>query len=337
MKVYFYEDFKKIQNLNYIFPGIKIEDILPKNSLTRYKMIDFNIEKDLNLYLTIKKGKPKLYLYMAKPERNNDLLDYDSFQPYKQGDLVLEGRDYNNGYLIYLTKEVNKCKLNKATNKYSCNLNAIVECDSTEECEYNVFFDHSKLNVVMENKVKYTNIISENELDTYLIVINDPSVTNIAIVLTQITGRTLLKFESFFNKEGKIQQINDKVNNNDFMPGVIKISKKTFITENLEGVYYFIVEGSSYASYTIYYYTFNDEENEEYLDQDKVSMKLINGEIIKDIFMDNHQFKVYLYDNSNNKNKTNLYISLIETDSIELELYVYKDLYDFSIVDNRIY
>ena len=33
LKVYLYENFKKIQKLNYIYPGLKIEDILPKRSL----------------------------------------------------------------------------------------------------------------------------------------------------------------------------------------------------------------------------------------------------------------------------------------------------------------
>ena len=48
-------------------------------------------------------------------------------------------------------------------------------------------------------------------------------------------------------------------------------------------------------------------------------MKLETVKIIKDIFMDNHKFKVYMYDSSNNGVKANLFISLIETDSINSE------------------
>ena len=336
IKLHLLENFKKIQTLNYIYPGIKIEDILPQKSLTKYKMINFNIENDLNIFLTQKKGNPKLYLYMTNPDKNKDLLDYENFQPYKNTELVLEGQEYFNGYHLYLTKQLNKCKANKITNKFSCYLNAIVECDSNEECIYDLFFDHTKLNVLMEEKQIYTNVISEKENDTYSISINDPSVKNIAIVLTQNTGRTVLKLDSFANNAGTIQ-INNEVNNNDFMPGIIKISHKTFNLDNLIGDINLKVEGLSYASYSIYYYTFNDEENEEYLDQDKISMILEKGEIIKDIFMDNHKFKVYMYDNSNNGNKTDLYISLIETDSINSELYVFKDLNDFSILNDRIY
>jgi len=67
----------------------------------------------------------------------------------------------------------------------------------------------------------------------------------------------------------------------------------------------------------------------EALDQDKVAMKLTKGKIIRDIFMDNHRFKVYLYDSSAIGNKTDLYIGLVETDFTNLELYVFKDLNDF--------
>ena len=315
IKIYFFENFKKIQKFNYIYPGIKIEDILPQKSLTKYNMIEFNIEKDLSISLTQKKGNPKLYLYMTKPERNNELLDYENFQPYKQEDVVLEGQAYYNGYLLHLTKEVNQCKFNTKTNRYSCHLNAVIECESNEECIYDLFFDHSKLNVIMEEKQLYTNIISEKENDTYTIIINEPLVKNIAIVLTENTGKVILKLNTFINKDGE-HHINDAINNENFMPGVFKLSHKTFSSDNLIGIFHLIVKGLSYSSYSIYYYTFNDEEKLDYLDQDRVSMKLVKGEIIKDIFMDNHQFKVYMYDNSNNGNKTNLYISLIEIDTI---------------------
>ena len=52
--------------------------------------------------------------------------------------------------------------------------------------------------------------------------------------------------------------------------------------------------------------------------------------------MDNHRFKIYSYDISNISNKTDLYIDLVETDYTNLELYIFKDLNDFSINNNKI-
>ena len=65
-------------------------------------------------------------------------------------------------------------------------------------------------------------------------------------------------------------------------------------------------------------------------------MKLEKGKIIRDIFMDNHRFKIYSYDSSTIGNKTDLYIGLVETDYTNLELYIFKDLNDFSINNNKI-
>ena len=336
IRIHLLENFKIIQTLNYIYPGIRIEDLLPKKSLTRYKMENFDINNDLYLYLNQKTGKPKLYLYMANPERNNDLLDYDNFQPYKKEDQVLEAQDYFNSYYLSLTKELNKCKKYEYLNTYSCYLNAIVECDSEEDCTYELFFDHSKSVKVMEANQIYTNVISENEFDPYFIRISDIGIKNIAIVLTPITGRTSLQF-MYFQNETFLFDKNYTLENNGFSPGLITISAKSFNLTNLIGNIKIKVEGLSYASYSIYYYTFNEEENEEYLDQDKISMKLEKGTVIKDIFMDNHKFKIYMYDSSNNINKTDLFVTLIETNMINSELYIFKDLNDFSIIDDRIY
>ena len=331
------ENFKKIQTLNYIYPGIKAEDILPAKSLTRYRMEHFSIKNDLYIFLKKKTGNLKLYLYMIYPERNNDILDYDNFQPLKKTELVFEGQEYFNGYYLHLTKELNKCKLSKITNKYECFLNAIVECGIEEECTYEILFDHSKVTKLLDEKEIYTNVISENEVDTYLISIIDPLVKNIAIVLTPITGKTSLKLDSFRTEAGVING-NFQVLSDDFMPGLFKLSHKTFNLNNLIGQISLKVEGLSYASYSIYYYTFNDEENEEQLDQEKISMKLDTGSVIKDIFMDSHRFKVYMYDTSTNgEDKSDLLVTLIETDWVNSELYIFTDLNDFSIIDDRIY
>ena len=337
IKMHLLENFKNIQNLNYIYPGIKIEDVLPKKSLTKYKMEHFNIENDLNIFLTKKSGNSKLYLYMAAPDRNNDILEYNSFQPYKKADLILEGQETFNGYNLFLTKEANKCKLNKYTKKYSCYLTAIVECDdNTEDCTYELYFDHSKMEVDMEPKRTYSNVISENEIDKYTININDPSIKNIAIVLTQKTGKSVLVFDSFITEIGAYQGNGETIYDKS-TPGVIKISNSMFSTNNLVGTINIQVQGLSFAGYSLYYYSYNEEENENSLDQEKVSRTLELGSIIKDIFIDNHKFKVYMYDSSKNGKKNDLFISLVETDSTNSELYIFKDLNDFSFSDDKVY
>ncbi len=334
MKVYFYENYQRIQKLNYLYPGIEIEDILPKKSLTRYQMENFDVENDLHIFLSKKTGNPKLYLFMRNPDRNKDILEYYNFQPLKKANEVFEGEENFEGSYLILTKESNRCKRNKFSGKYSCILNVIIECDSNEECIYDLFFDHAKTTTFMKEKVIYSNVISQKEQDNYSITVN-PSITNIAIVLTQNTGKTILHSVNLINDDG-VYKINDILNNNDFLPGVIKVSKDTFKTKSLEGVINFVIEGISYASYSLYYYTYNENEIEDHLDQDKVSMVLEKGKIIKDIFLDNHKFKIYMYDSSKGS-KTDLFVTLLESDFINYELYIFKDLADFSISNDKIY
>jgi len=335
MKVYFLENYKRLQALNIIYAGIGIEDIIPKKSVKKYKLEHFNVEKDIAITLQEISGKPKLYLYMAKPVDENKVLETYDFEMLKRRNQVREAQKLHNSYILELTKESNKCIKSPLTDQYNCFLDAVVECMGYEDCTYSIFFDHSKKEVIMQPSQIYTNVISENEDDLYKIIIKDSKVKNIAIVLMQNTGKTLLRLDSFLTDIGGFD-LNEEAQNNEFLPNLIKISNEQFKTENLKGTFSLKVKGLSYASYSLYFYTFTNEENAEALDQDKVTMKLERGKIIRDIFMDNHRFKVYMYDTSIIGKKPNLYIGLVETDYINLELYIFKDLNDFNIINDKI-
>ena len=222
------------------------------------------------------------------------------------------------------------------TGKYGCLLNTIVECleESVEDCTFNLNYDHNKESKNMKPKQIYTNVISESEEDLYKITITDPSIKNFAVVLMQNSGQTLLRCEHFIT-ERNVHHLNEEKQNN-FLPNLIKISSDLFKTDNLLVTFTIKVKGLSYASYSLYYYPSNEEENIDAIAQDKVIMKLEKGKIIRDIYIDNHGFKIYSYDSSTIGNKTDLYIGLVETDYTNLELYIFKDLNDFSINKNKI-
>ena len=335
MKIYFLENYKRLQALNIIYAGIGIEDIIPKKSVKKYKMEHFNIKNDITLMLKQISGDPRLYLYMAKPEEENKVLETYDFEMLKRRNQVREAQKIHNSFALILTQESNKCIKNPITDQYNCFLDAVVECAGLEDCTYNIAFDHSKKEVIMQPSQTYSNVISENENDFYKIIIKDTSVKNLAIVLMQNTGKTLLRLDSFLTDIGGFD-LNEEAQNNEFLPNLIKISNELFKTESLKGTFSVKVRGLSYASYSLYYYTFSNEEKEDALDQDKVTMKLEKGKIIRDIFMDKHKFKVYMYDTSTSSKKENLFIGLVETDYTNLELYIFKDLNDFSIIGDRI-
>ena len=334
MKIYFLENYKKFQALNIIYPGIGSADIIPNNSYKKYRLEYFNIEEDISCYLFNKNGKNKLYLYLAKLDEEDSFFE-KNFEVLQKNDQIIEAKTFSDISYIVLTKEKNKCLKNPITEKHGCTLNLIVKCFEGEDCNYNIYFDHSKKTINMKPKQIYTNVISESEEDLYKITITDPSVKNFAVVLMQNSGQTLLRCD-YFITERNAYDLNEEKQNKNFLPNLLKISTKLFNSDNLLGTFSIKVRGLSYASYSIYYYTFNEEENEEQLDQEKVSMKLTKGKIIRDIFMDNHRFKVYMYDTSTIGNKTDLYIGLVETDYTNLELYIFKDLNDFSFNKDNI-
>ena len=335
IKMYFFENYKKYQALNVIYPGIGVSDIIPKNSFKKYRLEYFNIREDISFFLVQKTGKNKFYILTANPDEDETLLEKINFEFLISQGQMIEAKGFADIFYLELTKEQNKCIKKEKTDKKECILNAVVECLDGEDCLFNLHYDTSKKTKNMKPKRIYTNVISEMETDTYNIIIKDPSIKNFAVVLIQNSGQQLLRCD-FYITERNAYDLNEEKQNNNFLPNLIKISTDLFNTTNLLGTFTIKVKGLSYGSYSLYYYTFNEEENLDALDQDKVTMKLEKGKIIRDIFMDNHRFKIYLYDSSTIGNKTDLYIGLVETDFTNLELYIFKDLNDFNINNDNI-
>ena len=89
-----------------------------------------------------KTGKCKLYLYIAKPDEDDSILEKKNFEFSIGNGRIIEVKNYANIYFIDLTKEKNKCIRNEITGKYECLLNTIVEC--LEDCTFNLNYDHNK-------------------------------------------------------------------------------------------------------------------------------------------------------------------------------------------------
>ena len=114
------------------------------------------------------------------------------------------------------------------------------------------------------------------------------------------------------------------------MPNVIEIKAADFPSKSIKGKFLFEVIGNSFSSYSIYFYTFDDSSSSK-LDHKTISMPLIKGSIIKDYIKDNHNIKVYSYDNSNvGSVKTDLFIYFEGSGNIFYDIYVFRNLDDYS-------
>ena len=329
IKVYYKEHAEMAQELNYLLPGIGSDDMLPGKTVTKYSLLNLEQNKDIKIELKIKSGNPRLYLYYTYDE--NSYINSTTFDKMKKaGEVVISSRDNYQKYIIQIEETENKCILNPTKDEEECEMFAIVNCESQKDCLYEIFFDHVGSIIPMKPKVLYSNVIRSKEIDKYSIHITDEGSQNLAIILSQNTGTCKLKLSKFISQNGEIPLQNTEKFNKDYMPNVLEIKASNFPFQSIKGTFFIDVEGESFSSYSIYYYTF-DESSSSKLDHKIISMSLIKGNMIQDYIKENQHIKVYSYDNSNvGNNKTDLFIYFQGSDYIDYRLYVFKNLNDYS-------
>ena len=336
IKIYYQENVEKAQKVNFLLPGINSDDILPGKTITKYYILDIEQNKDINIDLRAKSGKPKLYAYISYDDFsyiNKKTLD----RMKKTNELIYPSEISFGQYRIEINKLENKCILNKEYNKKKCSIYAVIECSTEENCLYNLIFDHTGDLIIMKPKALYSNVITKNEKDLYQIRINDENIKNFAVILNQITGNSKLKIVKFKSNAGTtIALENTEKFNQNYMPNVIEVKSKDFPGNNLKGIFELNVIGESFSSYNIYYYTFDDNTSHE-LDHKAISMTLIKGKIIQDYIKNDYSIKVYSYDNSNlGNNKIDLFIHFSGDLYNFYNIYVFKNLNDYKYEKERV-
>ena len=162
-----------------------------------------------------------------------------------------------------------------------CKIYAVIECETEKDCLYDLNFDYKGDIITMKPKVLYSNVITEKEYDLYQIRITDEYKKNFAIILTQITGNVKLKFNKYVSERGEVGFENIEIFNKDYMPNAIEIKAKDFPSNSIKGPFEIEVEGFSFSSYDLYYYTFDDDNNNK-LDHKIIKMPLTKGNIFQD-------------------------------------------------------
>ena len=336
IKVYYQENAEVAQKLNYLLPGIGNDDMLPEKTLTKYTILYLQQSQDIRIELKIKSGSPTLYSYYSYED--NDYLDQEKFEQMKSNgtSLIKSSKVSYQKYEIKIEKHFNKCLLVPTKDGKECLIYAVIECEGKRDCLYELFFDHIGSTVSMKPKVIYSNVITENEIDKYEIRVPDEDTKNLAVILSQSTGNTKLRFVRFISSKGEITLDNGERFNKNYMPNIIEIKADELGTNNLKGTFEFQVIGNSFSSYNIYYYTFDDNGSNK-LDHKTISMPLVRGNIIQDYIKQNHNIKVYSYDNSNvGSEKTDLFIYIDYPQDAHYSLYVFKDLDDFIYENDKV-
>ena len=335
IKVYFQENAELAQKINFLLPGVGTDDMLPGNNVTKYRLFYFEQNKDIKINLKIKNGKPKLFAIFSYDE--NFYVNKTILEDLRKSSTIYESTElhYRN-YELRINKEENRCLMQPIKNDKECRMFAIIWCDNDANCLYELLFDHVGDTINMLPKVLYSNVITENEVDKYQIRINDDNIKNIAVVLTQTTGISKLKFIRYITENGEINSEYSSQFNKEYMPNILEIKSKDLFYNNIKGVFELEVIGYSFSSYSIYYYVFDDESSNK-LDHKTISMALTKGTIIKDYIKENHNLKVYSYDNSNVVGgNTDLFIYIDSSFNSLFQIYVFANLNDYSYENKKV-
>ena len=335
IKIYYEEHSEQAQRLNYLLPGIGADDMLPGSTVTKYRLFYFDQNKDIKITLKVKNGSPKLYSFFSYEDNfyinKNKLNELINNSTLIQSEII----SYRN-YEIEIDNSDNRCILEPNKDEKECQIFAIVFCETNINCLYELLFDHKGDTIIMKPKVLYSNVITDKEKDKYQIRIFDETTKNFEVILTQTTGNVKLKFNKYITQNGEINFENTEKFNKNYMPNAIEIKSKDFPSNDIKGTFELEVEGFSFSSYNIYYYAF-DEDNSNRLDHKTISMPLIKGNIIKDYIKDNHNIKVYSYDNSIiGGEKTDLFIYLDAPFFSSYQIYVFKNLNDYNYENNKV-
>ena len=337
IKIFFEEDIR-YQSSNMLFKSREVNGYLPSGKATRYRLIDYNYNSKISLSMEVKNGDPKLYGFicmdLSKCQFNKDEIS----KQLKNGGLI-PYLEYSLGYKVIIDNSINLChaaiksKSEDANTvedyKVQCATLAVVFCEGSNECEYSLTSYEDSFSLDLLPKRPHYKTIPYGETDTYIINVQDPSVSQINIILNTITGDADLMVE-FSDDEYTYRGFSS---NESYLPDVFSINRENAGKTDLSGKYRAKVYGSSFSSYSIYYY-FTTTTN-ELKSLPKVVMEIEAGHIIKDIFEPKATYKIYSYI-SNAYDDMDIRITLTP-EKDEYYLYVFTDLNTFEYNSTETY
>lgn len=69
LKIFFVSQTESLQKFNFLFSGVKINNYLPKDLVTRHRITDFTIDSDIFFDMKVLSGNPQFYGYVCEEAR----------------------------------------------------------------------------------------------------------------------------------------------------------------------------------------------------------------------------------------------------------------------------
>ena len=332
-----------LQIYNFISPEQQITGYLKNNSLTKYKILDYsniNYKTKANITIQLKfiNGNISSYGYYSK--KSNLYISEEFFEEELNKNNLIKGEQTSyNTYNILLKGEENECYKFKEENEETqtneiCNTYVIVKCLTEDYCNYKIRVSISESTLLIVPKTTYFSTIATGRIDKYEVRLNDPSFSSLVIVLNSISGNPQLLVYRIIEKEGNEENtIIGSSFNRDYIPDIVRVTPKKLESPNINGKYVIKITSSCFSSYSLYYYTTYNKDNNEttQVDENDITSNLENGLIITDYFPNDIDYKIYSYYPNGKMEDIKIVLNSI---NIQFTFRVFLDLSKFNYTKN---
>ena len=335
LNVYPLSDASKLQKYNYISPGTELTGYLNGDEVTRYRILDFNKNKNSNITITFTniKGISNFFTNFCYENCNfnNELLK----RKIELDEMLYPQESLLNTVTLKITPEKNKCYKNDNSNN-KCKILLVVKCTENNDnyCGYKILVSISENPTMMSPKKTFYNIIPKGKDDFYELIIDDNTIPSVVIVLTTVTGDAELAVYrkdniTDFGSDYRNMKLVGVSMNNDYIPDVVRITPNKVGKDNISGRYFIIVNAKCFSSYNLYYYTTRNKAVERQISIDDITASLKEGQIIRDFFPNDLEYKIYVYNPESEEKKDIKFI--LTRINVEFSFKVFDDFQKIKI------
>jgi len=337
LNVYSLSEASKLQKYNYISPGTELTSYLKGGDVTRYRILDFNKNKNSNITITFTSIKGITNFYTNFCSQNCNFNKYTLENKIKDNEMLYPQEISYSTQTLIITPKENKCYQNDEDDK--CKILLVMKCSENiyDYCSYKMLVSMSDQPILMSPKKTYYNIIPKGKDDFYDIVVEEVSTPSIVVVLTTVTGDaelTVYKKNNIYDYgiNEKDSRIIGASMNSDYIPDVVRITPQQINDDNIVGRYLIKVTGTCFSSYNLYYYSTRSKVIESKLSINDISASLTDGQIIRDFFPNDLEYKIYIYTPNNNEKKDIKFI--LTRISVGFAFKVFNDFKKINILNN---
>ena len=298
INIYFLSEAQALQRFNLISPGSELTGYLQGGQVTKYTILDYNLNKNsiITLSFTSLEGKVEYFSTFCTQKCYYD--DEKLKEGLQNGQITLSNDVSSQKKNIIIKPEDNECYKNNVRNSgYICKTLVIVKCFGNKDdiCSFTILPSINDQSIFMSPKKTYYNIIAKGKTDLYEILINDEEINSMVIVLTSVTGDAELQVDKIEEKDQKSNFRGKLSRNKDYIPDVVRVTPGLLGEKNIVGKYLVKITAASFSSYNLYYYTTRIKSKEEQPDIKDITLSLSEGNIIKDYFPNDLSFRIFSY------------------------------------------